>query len=256
LFDIERAVGLIDTWPGLIIPYMTFSLPLVICTLSAFLREIPWDLERAAKMDGATPFQAFCQVIAPLVLRTALGNIPVQDELRRAFEEQKVDREIIVGIRPEQFEDASSSPNTERLPSGGVRYTGMVDLVESAPTSTPTSCSTAPASPIQPPTTIDMGTITATQVSTNGPSPGVGRPGDSSRGANRRVSANCGSSACSRDTMRSNSADPGSYAPFLAATTSSPVLPNARCGGAMGGRATCSPAPRRAYTRSSRRRGS
>jgi multiple sugar transport system permease protein len=66
LFNIERALGLFDTWPGLIIPYMTFSLPLAIYTLSAFFREIPWDLERAAKMDGATPFQAFRRVIAPL----------------------------------------------------------------------------------------------------------------------------------------------------------------------------------------------
>ncbi|TDD83526.1 carbohydrate ABC transporter permease [Saccharopolyspora karakumensis] len=66
LFDIERTVGLFDTWPGLILPYITFSLPLAIYTLSAFFREIPWELERAAKMDGATPAQAFRRVIAPL----------------------------------------------------------------------------------------------------------------------------------------------------------------------------------------------
>ncbi|MGW2250780.1 carbohydrate ABC transporter permease [Kitasatospora sp. NPDC001660] len=66
LFDIERVLGLFDTWPGLIIPYMTFSLPLAIYTLSAFFREIPWDLEKAARVDGATPWQAFRLVIAPL----------------------------------------------------------------------------------------------------------------------------------------------------------------------------------------------
>jgi multiple sugar transport system permease protein len=66
LFNIERATGLFDTWPGLIIPYMTFALPLSIYTLSAFFREIPWDLEKAAKIDGATPYQAFRQVIVPL----------------------------------------------------------------------------------------------------------------------------------------------------------------------------------------------
>ncbi|MGB9252344.1 MAG: carbohydrate ABC transporter permease [Mycobacterium sp.] len=66
LFNIERRVGLFDTWPGLIIPYITFALPLAIYTLSAFFREIPWDLEKAAKMDGATPAQAFRKVIAPL----------------------------------------------------------------------------------------------------------------------------------------------------------------------------------------------
>ncbi len=66
LFSIERALGLFDTWWGLIIPYIAFGLPLGIYTLSAFFREIPWELEKAAKVDGATPFQAFLRVIAPL----------------------------------------------------------------------------------------------------------------------------------------------------------------------------------------------
>jgi multiple sugar transport system permease protein len=66
LFNIERSLGLFDTWPALIIPYIAFGLPLGIYTLSAFFREIPWELEKAAKMDGATPYQAFTKVIAPL----------------------------------------------------------------------------------------------------------------------------------------------------------------------------------------------
>ncbi|BCO35018.1 trehalose transport system permease protein SugB [Mycobacterium heckeshornense] len=66
IFNIEREFGLFNTWPGLIIPYITFALPLAIYTLSAFFREIPWDLEKAAKMDGATPGQAFRKVIVPL----------------------------------------------------------------------------------------------------------------------------------------------------------------------------------------------
>jgi len=66
LFDIWRSIGLFDTWLGLIIPYMTFTLPLAIYTMSAFFREIPWELEQAAQVDGATPFQAFRKVIVPL----------------------------------------------------------------------------------------------------------------------------------------------------------------------------------------------
>ncbi|MHA3020013.1 carbohydrate ABC transporter permease [Mycobacterium sp. BMJ-28] len=66
LFNIERRIGLFDTWPGLIVPYITFALPLAIYTMSAFFKEIPWDLEKAAKIDGATPGQAFRKVIAPL----------------------------------------------------------------------------------------------------------------------------------------------------------------------------------------------
>ena len=66
LYDMWRSLGLYDTWPGLIIPYMTFTLPLAIFVLSAFFREIPWELEQAAQMDGATPMQAFRKVILPL----------------------------------------------------------------------------------------------------------------------------------------------------------------------------------------------
>jgi multiple sugar transport system permease protein len=68
MFNIERAIGLFNTWPGLIIPYLAFSLPLAIYTLSAFFREIPWDLEKAAKVDGASQRQIFTNVIAPLAL--------------------------------------------------------------------------------------------------------------------------------------------------------------------------------------------
>jgi multiple sugar transport system permease protein len=66
LFDMWTALGLYDTRLGLIIPYLTFALPLAIYTLVAFFREIPWDLEQAAQVDGATPFQAFRKVIVPL----------------------------------------------------------------------------------------------------------------------------------------------------------------------------------------------
>src|SRR3712207_4295963 len=66
LYDMWRALGLYDTYPGLIIPYLTFALPLAIYTLVAFFREIPFELEEAAQVDGATPAQAFRKVIVPL----------------------------------------------------------------------------------------------------------------------------------------------------------------------------------------------
>ncbi|VXC17406.1 carbohydrate ABC transporter permease [Aeromicrobium sp. 9AM] len=66
LFDMWRTFHLYDTWPGLIIPYMSFTLPLAIWTLSAFFREIPWEMEQAAQVDGATAWQAFRKVIVPL----------------------------------------------------------------------------------------------------------------------------------------------------------------------------------------------
>lgn len=66
LFDIWRRIGLYDTWLGLILPYVSFALPLSIWTLSAFFREIPWELEQAAQIDGATRWQAFHKIIVPL----------------------------------------------------------------------------------------------------------------------------------------------------------------------------------------------
>lgn len=66
LFDMWRFAGLYDTWLGLILPYMTFTLPLAIWILAAFFREIPWHLEQAARIDGATSLQSFIWVIVPL----------------------------------------------------------------------------------------------------------------------------------------------------------------------------------------------
>ncbi|WP_028933179.1 carbohydrate ABC transporter permease [Pseudonocardia spinosispora] len=66
LFDMWRGLGIYNTWLGLIIPYLTFALPLSIWTMSAFFRQIPWEMEQAAQVDGATPWQAFRKVIVPL----------------------------------------------------------------------------------------------------------------------------------------------------------------------------------------------
>ena len=66
LYNLWREVGLYDTWPGLILPYLSLTLPISIWTLSAFFREIPWEMEQAAQVDGATPWQAFRKVIVPL----------------------------------------------------------------------------------------------------------------------------------------------------------------------------------------------
>ncbi|MFI7582697.1 carbohydrate ABC transporter permease [Kocuria sp. M1N1S27] len=68
LFNLWRQIGLYDTWPGLIIPYLSLTLPISIWTLTAFFQQIPWDLERAAQVDGATTWQAFTKVIVPLAL--------------------------------------------------------------------------------------------------------------------------------------------------------------------------------------------
>ena len=66
LFRLWTDIGLYNTLIGLVIPYLTFALPLSIYILVSFFREIPRDLEEAALVDGATNFEAFRKVIVPL----------------------------------------------------------------------------------------------------------------------------------------------------------------------------------------------
>jgi multiple sugar transport system permease protein len=66
LFNLWRTIGLYDTWPGLIIPYISLTLPIAMWTLSSYFRQIPRELELAAQVDGATTWQAFRKVLVPL----------------------------------------------------------------------------------------------------------------------------------------------------------------------------------------------
>ena len=66
LFQLFTNIGWIGNYQALIIPDISFVLPLTIYTLTAFFREMPWDLEEAARIDGCTPGQAFRKVILPL----------------------------------------------------------------------------------------------------------------------------------------------------------------------------------------------
>ncbi|WP_460689487.1 carbohydrate ABC transporter permease [Nesterenkonia suensis] len=68
LFNVWRTIGLYDTWLGLIIPYLSLTLPISIWTLAAFFRQIPGELEQAAQVDGATQWQAFRRAIVPLAM--------------------------------------------------------------------------------------------------------------------------------------------------------------------------------------------
>ena len=66
LFIQFTAIGVIDTYWSVIIADTVFALPLTVWILVAFFRELPFDLEEAAKVDGATTIQAFQKVIVPL----------------------------------------------------------------------------------------------------------------------------------------------------------------------------------------------
>ena len=68
LYLLLRSLHLIDTYPGLIMPYMTFAMPLTVWVLTGSIRQIPKDLEEAAHVDGATRFQSFTRILLPLAV--------------------------------------------------------------------------------------------------------------------------------------------------------------------------------------------
>lgn len=66
LFLLLRSLGLINTYPGLVLPYLTFAMPLTVWLLVGFLRQLPRELEEAAMVDGATRLQALWHILLPL----------------------------------------------------------------------------------------------------------------------------------------------------------------------------------------------
>ena len=68
LFQLFSNIGWLDgaNYQALIIPNISFALPLTIYTLTAFLAEMPWELEESARIDGCTPGQAFRKIMLPL----------------------------------------------------------------------------------------------------------------------------------------------------------------------------------------------
>jgi trehalose/maltose transport system permease protein len=66
LYQMITTLGLFDRLPALIISYLTFTLPFTVWVLTNFFNAMPGELEEAALVDGATPFQAFTRILLPL----------------------------------------------------------------------------------------------------------------------------------------------------------------------------------------------
>ena len=136
LFNMWRNLGIYDTWIGLIIPYLTFALPLSIWTMSAFFRQIPWEMEQAAQVDGATSWQAFRKVIVPLaapgVFTTAiLTFFFCWNEFLLAISLTSTDRARTVPAAPSFFTGASQfqSPITSIMAASVVVTIPVVIIV-------------------------------------------------------------------------------------------------------------------------------
>jgi ABC-type glycerol-3-phosphate transport system permease component len=66
LYKMVKSAGLLNTYTALVIAYITVTLPVAIWMLRGFLAKLPGTLEEAAAIDGATPLQAFFQIVVPL----------------------------------------------------------------------------------------------------------------------------------------------------------------------------------------------
>jgi ABC-type glycerol-3-phosphate transport system permease component len=66
LYLVLRELHLLNTYPGLVLPYVTFTAPLAIWLLTAFFREFPRDLEEAALLDGASRARVLRDIVLPI----------------------------------------------------------------------------------------------------------------------------------------------------------------------------------------------
>ena len=66
IFRIMSKLSLLNTYPSLIIAYLTFTVPVAVWFLRGFFEGIPYDLEEAAMIDGATRLRAFLSIILPV----------------------------------------------------------------------------------------------------------------------------------------------------------------------------------------------
>jgi ABC-type glycerol-3-phosphate transport system permease component len=66
LYLLLRTLGLINTYPGLVLPYLTFAMPLTVWLLVGFFRQLPRELEEAAFVDGASRLRTLREIILPL----------------------------------------------------------------------------------------------------------------------------------------------------------------------------------------------
>jgi ABC-type glycerol-3-phosphate transport system permease component len=76
LFLVLRELHLLNTYGGLVLPYLTFSMPLAIWLLVGFFRQLPADLEDAALVDGASRIRTLWEIVLPLS-RPALATTAI-----------------------------------------------------------------------------------------------------------------------------------------------------------------------------------
>jgi multiple sugar transport system permease protein len=114
IFKLWTDIGIYNTYTGLIVPYLTFAMPLAIYILASFFKEIPKELEEAALVDGATHFQAFRKVVLPL----AAPGLVTAGLLTAFF----VWNEFLLAVT------LTSSPSAYTVPVAVANFTGSTEF--------------------------------------------------------------------------------------------------------------------------------
>jgi ABC-type glycerol-3-phosphate transport system permease component len=74
LFMVLRELSLIDSYPGLVLPYLTFAMPLAVWLLTNYFKQLPRGVEEAARLDGASHFQVLKEIVIPMALPGIIGT--------------------------------------------------------------------------------------------------------------------------------------------------------------------------------------
>ncbi|ADV67372.1 carbohydrate ABC transporter permease [Deinococcus maricopensis] len=116
MYTTIRTLSLYNTWWGLMLSYMIFTLPFTVWVLTSFVRDIPTELEEAAFVDGATPMQTLFRVLLPvmtpaLVTTGLLAFINAWNEFLFALTFTSDDKAKTVPVAIGQFSGASIYEN-------------------------------------------------------------------------------------------------------------------------------------------------
>lgn len=76
IYTLTNDLGIYDTFLALLGPYVAFHLPLAVLIITEFMHQLPHELEEAARVDGAGPFEIFRRIMLPLSI-PALSTVAI-----------------------------------------------------------------------------------------------------------------------------------------------------------------------------------
>ncbi|MFZ2240741.1 MAG: carbohydrate ABC transporter permease [Gordonia amarae] len=135
MFQLFGDLNWIGSYQALIIPNISFVLPLTVYTLTSFMNDMPWELEEAARIDGATRTQAFRLIVLPLaapaLFTTAiLAFIATWNEFMLSSQLSTRDTEpVTVAIARFSGENSFTQPYTAIMAAGTIVTVPLVIMV-------------------------------------------------------------------------------------------------------------------------------